>query len=126
MDTEEPEDAETQALQGLGARIYGARTALQGRRTAAAGKPVKVTQDEAAAFVGVTGMTYSRWELGKREPSLTQLLRLAEFFGVEVRELTYGPMPPTTPLSPTALQETANRPPLGGDPRGARRTRPPG
>ena len=45
------------------------------------------TQREVAAAVGVTERAYVRWEQGEALPDAQNLVRLADFFGVEPREL---------------------------------------
>lgn len=42
----------------------------------------KLRQEDVAAFIGTDAGSLSRIEHGKREPSLRQLRRLAEKFGV--------------------------------------------
>lgn len=44
-------------------------------------------QSQVADFVGVSRTTYSDWERGKTEPSLTHLVRLSEFFKISLDEL---------------------------------------
>lgn len=43
-----------------------------------------VTQKEVATAVGCTSTVYSRYERGEREPDITTLCRLADYFGVSV------------------------------------------
>lgn len=43
-----------------------------------------VTQQAVADFIGCSSVVYSRYENGKRQPSLETLLKLADFFNVTV------------------------------------------
>ena len=45
-------------------------------------KAKELTQDELAALIGVKRATISNYEINRRQPSLSELERLAEFFGV--------------------------------------------
>lgn len=45
-------------------------------------KTKKLTQDELAALLGVKRATISNYEIDRRQPSISDLKRLAEFFGV--------------------------------------------
>lgn len=45
------------------------------------------TQRQVAAAVGVTERTYIRWEVGTVIPDAVNLVRLADFFEVEPRDL---------------------------------------
>lgn len=45
-------------------------------------KAKKMTQDELAALIGVKRATISNYEIDRRQPSLSDLKRFAEFFGV--------------------------------------------
>lgn len=47
----------------------------------------KITQDELAAFVGVTKASVSKWETGQSMPDILLLPQLASFFDVTVDEL---------------------------------------
>lgn len=42
----------------------------------------KLSQAAAAAEIGITSRTYQRYEAGEREPVVSTLIRMAEFFGV--------------------------------------------
>lgn len=46
------------------------------------------TQAEVASHVGVGYQTYLRWERGEREPEYSQLLKLAEMFGVQLNDFS--------------------------------------
>ncbi len=41
---------------------------------------LKITQAELALKIGIPQSTISKWENGKREPSINQLITLAKFF----------------------------------------------
>ncbi len=45
-------------------------------------KAKKITQDELASLIGVKRATISNYEIDRRQPSLSDLSRFAEFFGV--------------------------------------------
>ena len=62
------------------------------------------TQREVAAAVGVTERAYVRWEQGEALPDAQNLVRLADFFGVEPRELL--PSEPVEP-EPVAANDAA-------------------
>lgn len=44
------------------------------------------TQADTAQHAGVGYQTYLRWERGEREPEFSQLLKLAELFGVQLND----------------------------------------
>jgi len=44
----------------------------------------KVTQREVAGFLGITVPAYQRYELGLREPNISALNKLADYFDVSV------------------------------------------
>jgi transcriptional regulator with XRE-family HTH domain len=50
----------------------------------------RMTQRELSAKVSLSQVTLSRYENGKANPHLDQLVRLAEACGVQVRDLLYG------------------------------------
>lgn len=50
-------------------------------------KQKKLTQEAVAKKLGIPRGTYSNYELGKREPDLETLKRIADFHGVSVDEL---------------------------------------
>ena len=50
-------------------------------------KERKLNQEEAAAACGVAYRSYRRYETGEREPTLSTLIVLAEFYGVTLDEL---------------------------------------
>jgi len=45
-------------------------------------KKKKVTQSETARFLGIELRTYVRYESGERDPSISTLRKLADFFDV--------------------------------------------
>jgi transcriptional regulator with XRE-family HTH domain len=49
-----------------------------------------MTQLELGAKVSLSRVTLSRYENGKANPHLDQLVKLAEATGVQVRDLLYG------------------------------------
>lgn len=50
-------------------------------------KQKKLTQEAVAKKLGIPRGTYSNYELGKREPDLETLKRIADFHGVSIDEL---------------------------------------
>ena len=53
-------------------------------------KEKKMTQDELAEKLCVTRQAVSNWEMGKTQPDIETLTRLAEIFGVSVERIIYG------------------------------------
>ena len=49
-----------------------------------------LTQEQLAEVLGVSGRTVSRWETGTNMPDLDLLLQIADFHGVEIREILDG------------------------------------
>lgn len=49
-----------------------------------------MTKEEVGRALGVTGMTYGRWEANAKEPDLATIRRLADFFGVSMGWLASG------------------------------------
>lgn len=47
-----------------------------------------LSQGEFAKELGIQQEVLSRWELGKAKPSMKNIRKLAEKFGIEVKELT--------------------------------------
>ena len=74
----------------VGKQIRELRTALRGRG---------ISQEELAQAVKTTANTISRWETATYKPSISDLERLAQFFGVPI----------TNPLSPGAAKVTDER-----------------
>ena len=50
-------------------------------------KAGKISQQQLAVVLHTTVKTISHWETGYTEPSINQLLELAEFFGITLEEL---------------------------------------
>ena len=71
----------------------------------------KMTQPELAEKIGVHEMTVSRWELGKRKPSINEIQKLAAVLGVPVTELlSDSPAPaPVMQVIPTQEKSTQER-----------------
>ena len=53
-------------------------------------KEKHMTQEQLAEVLGVSGRTVSRWETGRSLPDLDLLMLLADYHGVELRELLDG------------------------------------
>ncbi|MBR4832430.1 MAG: helix-turn-helix domain-containing protein [Butyrivibrio sp.] len=49
-----------------------------------------ITQKQLAAKLGVSGRTVSRWETGSNMPDISLLVEIADFYGIDVRELIEG------------------------------------
>ena len=47
-------------------------------------KEKKLTQKELAEQIGISQKSYSHWETGKNEPSLENLIKLADLFEVSL------------------------------------------
>ena len=71
----------------------------------------KMTQPELAEKIGVHEMTVSRWELGKRKPSINEIQKLATVLGVPVTDLlSDSPAPaPVVQVIPTQEKSTQER-----------------
>ena len=50
----------------------------------------KLTQEQLAEKMGVSGRTVSRWENGNNMPDLSIIIELADFYDVDIRELLNG------------------------------------
>lgn len=50
-----------------------------------------VSQTEVADFIGITQSSYSRYELGQCEPTMSILIKLADFYGISLDELVGRP-----------------------------------
>lgn len=50
-------------------------------------KKIGLSQDDIAKKIGVHNTTYGNWELGKTEPTIDTLIKLADFYNVTVDEL---------------------------------------
>ena len=64
-----------------------------------------LTQEQLAEKMLVSSRTVSRWETGSNLPDLSVLVEIADFYGVELRELLDGERRPHTMEEPTK-QET--------------------
>jgi transcriptional regulator with XRE-family HTH domain len=60
---------------------------VRGRETAG------LTQDQVAAWIGVSAVTYRRWENGQGEPGASQVVTLAIALGTTPGELLAGTPP---------------------------------
>ena len=54
------------------------------RRLKECRKLKKVTQKDAAQYLGIGERSYQHYEYGEREPSLATVIKLAEFFNVSI------------------------------------------
>jgi transcriptional regulator with XRE-family HTH domain len=50
----------------------------------------KLTQEQIAEVLGVSGRTVSRWETGVNLPDLSILVQLSEYYEVEIKEILNG------------------------------------
>jgi len=48
----------------------------------------KMTQQQVADYLNITQEAYSHYEKGKREPDITNLIKLAELFSISLDILT--------------------------------------
>ena len=72
----------------------------------------QLTQENLAETMCVTSRSVSRWENGVNLPDLPTLIQLADFYGVELRELLDGERKPdtmNTPETKSATEETARK-----------------
>lgn len=53
-------------------------------------KEKKITQEQLAEKLNVSGRTVSRWETGRNLPDISLLVELADFYNVDVREIIEG------------------------------------
>ncbi|QOR36272.1 helix-turn-helix transcriptional regulator [Clostridium sp. 'deep sea'] len=60
---------------------------------------IKLSQKEVANILGISRQAYNRYELGKRNPDNTMLIKLATFYDVSIDYL----------LEKTALKKTASQ-----------------
>ncbi|MBO6308047.1 MAG: helix-turn-helix transcriptional regulator, partial [Oribacterium sp.] len=51
---------------------------------------LRLTQEQLAEILLVSGRTVSRWETGTNMPDLSVLIQMAEFYGVEIKEILDG------------------------------------
>ena len=68
----------------------------------------QLTQENLAEIMCVTNRSVSRWENGVNLPDLPTLIQLADFYGVELRELLDGERKPDAMNTP----ETKSDPPV--------------
>lgn len=61
----------------FGGRVHQTRTLLGLTRGRV------VTQGDIGKLLGVTGVTVGRWELGRKEPTLAMIVRLAKVLNVQ-------------------------------------------
>lgn len=103
--------AAVRPIPGLGDRLYAAR-----RKASKPGS--ELSQGQAGVVVGKTGVAVGRWELGKLEPSLMDLVGLAKLYGVDPADLAFGTgeeraalvanyEPPPTPVETTVAGRAA-------------------
>lgn len=50
----------------------------------------KITQEQLAEVLGVSGRTISRWETGSNLPDLSILVQISEYYDVEIKEILNG------------------------------------
>lgn len=49
-----------------------------------------LTQEQLAEVFGVSGRTVSRWETGNNLPDLSILIQMAEYYGVDIKNILNG------------------------------------
>ena len=69
-------------------------------------KQIKKTQDEVAKELNLQKQTYQNYELGKREPDLQTLKKIADYFNVSLDFLCDRPRPYDLPSTTTQEQKT--------------------
>lgn len=70
-------------------------------------KQIKKTQDEVAKDLNLQKQTYQNYELGKREPDLKTLKKIADYFNVSLDFLCNRPRPYDLPSTTTKGQKEA-------------------
>ncbi len=50
----------------------------------------RITQEQLAEILGVSGRTVSRWETGTNLPDLSILMQISEYYNVEIKEILNG------------------------------------
>lgn len=70
-------------------------------------KQIKKTQDEVAKELNLQKQTYQNYELGKREPDLQTLKKIADYFNVSLDFLCDRPRPYDLPSTTTQGQKEA-------------------
>ena len=88
---------DTDIYQQIGNQIRELRTTLRGKG---------ISQTELAQAVKTTANTVSRWETAIYKPSITDLEKLARFFGVPIT--TFFPQVQPMPRTQTLLTATAD------------------
>lgn len=68
-----------------------------------------LTQEQLAEKMGVTNRSVSRWETGTSLPDISLLVELAEFYGVELRELLNGERGSVSDKAVAAYTEQAGK-----------------
>ena len=68
-----------------------------GALIAARRRELKLTQEQLAARIGVTGKAVSKWERGQGCPDVSLLPGLAETLGVQIEQLLVGSAPASRP-----------------------------
>lgn len=68
-----------------------------------------LTQRDMARYFRITDVGYGGWERGETEPSVTNIIRLCEFFGCTSDSLIGIASPPTLPPSVKRMEELKNR-----------------
>ena len=53
-------------------------------------KEKRITQEQLAEILGVSGRTVSRWETGTNLPDLSILVQISEYYNVEIGEILNG------------------------------------
>ena len=66
-----------------------------------------LTQEQLAEILLVSGRTVSRWETGTNMPDLSVLIQMAEFYGVEIKEILDGER--KSEIMDKELKETLSR-----------------
>lgn len=82
--------------------------------------PRSISQVEAAAVIGVTGVTLGRWEAGTKEPDAETFGRLATLYRVRAAWIVWGEEPMRDDAPPTTA-ERAPAPTLPNVPQGTGR-----
>ena len=83
-----------------------------GAKIAACRKRAGMSQEKLANELNISRQAVSRWENGVNLPDLPTLIQLADFYGVELRELLDGERKPdamNTPETKSATEETARK-----------------
>ncbi len=65
-----------------------------------------ISQKELAKQIGIEYQNYNKYELGKNEPNLTTIKKLADFFDVSLDFLLQRPHPHDLPIATTEEQKS--------------------